>query len=315
MTTPMEQTEKPLGDSEITRLIRAAGSESYQKKVDAPKRDQSPFKPRSLLDIAKAATPTPMLAAPAPTRSDPQVTVIIEEDAAADLPAADLTQAAAANPAPPAQDDPVADADMAPLDDGSLSPADTASAAPVAEPDMAAPEPEEPVIPSIPLSEHQEALEKAETRAFDAGRTAALQEAQEAQANAIALLERAARALLSPDPEATADLNAVLEAAVLTLASERAGLQIDQPPAAFLARIEKMAERIGSTAKRPILRLHPDDATAIEPLLTHSDVLSDIKLMPHEGLTRGDIDLRFDGIRLADCLTLPNLPAEAGNAE
>jgi flagellar assembly protein FliH len=67
-------------------------------------------------------------------------------------------------------------------------------------------------------------------------------------------------------------------------------------------RIEALAERVSQGLRSLELRLHPDDLAAITPFLPDSDLLTASRLVAEPRLSRGDVDIRADGIRLADLL-------------
>src|SRR3990167_8643840 len=112
----------------------------------------------------------------------------------------------------------------------------------------------------------------------------------------------AARRLDAPSAADTAALAASMEAAVRALAAKRAGQVIDHSPKPFMDRIEALAERVSQGLRSLELRLHPDDLAAITPFLPDSDLLTASRLVAEPRLSRGDVDIRADGIRLADLL-------------
>lgn len=112
----------------------------------------------------------------------------------------------------------------------------------------------------------------------------------------------AARRLDAPSAADTAALAASMEAAVRALAAKRAGQVIDQNPKPFIERIDALAERVSQGLRSLELRLHPDDLAAITPFLGDSELLASSRLVAEPRLSRGDVDIRADGIRLADLL-------------
>lgn len=94
----------------------------------------------------------------------------------------------------------------------------------------------------------------------------------------------------------------VLAEAVRKLAAERAGQMIEALPAAFAARVEAMADRVAQGVRAVSVRLNPDDLAAIRPHLAGCEVLEGATLVADVRLARGDVEVRADGIRLADLL-------------
>jgi flagellar assembly protein FliH len=115
-----------------------------------------------------------------------------------------------------------------------------------------------------------------------------------------AFVAAAARLAATADP---ADgLAEVIAAAVRRLAAERAGQMIDALPGPFAARIDALADRVAQGVRAVTLRLHPDDLAAITPHLAGFDVLSGAEVTTDARLSRGDVEVRAEGIRLADLL-------------
>jgi flagellar assembly protein FliH len=134
------------------------------------------------------------------------------------------------------------------------------------------------------------------------GRAMALAEQQAGLDEAREIFLAAARRLDAPSAADTAALAASMEAAVRALAAKRAGQVIDISPKPFMDRIEALAERVSQGLRSLELRLHPDDLAAITPFLPDSDLLTASRLVAEPRLSRGDVDIRADGIRLADLL-------------
>lgn len=97
-------------------------------------------------------------------------------------------------------------------------------------------------------------------------------------------------------------LAGVLAGAVRKLAAERAGQMIEALPAAFAARVEAMADRVAQGIRSVSVRLNPDDLEAIRPHLAGCEVLEGAALTADARLARGDVEVRAEGIRLADLL-------------
>lgn len=97
-------------------------------------------------------------------------------------------------------------------------------------------------------------------------------------------------------------LAGVLAEAVRKLAAERAGQMIEALPAAFAARVEALADRVAQGVRAVSVRLNPDDLEAIRPHLAGCEVLEGAALTADPRLARGDVEVRAEGIRLADLL-------------
>lgn len=301
----------PLDETEITRLIAAARTESYRPSEAARRSPVEDFRPKSLLELArlrreaeKAALPTDLVEGADETPTDTAFVSISEGDGFAPTadPAADAggfgsrVPGASSHPSQTAAVMGAADlsagaAESWPLADERITEPERAAAAALGKADLSA---------AGPQPTNAEALERIRSEAYAAGRAAAEAEARAGLSAATEVLEAAAQALLHPATGAMAGLRAEITEAVLRLASERAGVEIDTIPDAFVERIEALADRIHSRAIQPVLRLHPDDLAAIEPFIAGSDSLAAMRILATEELLRGDVDLTVEGLRLSD---------------
>ncbi|MDC1408012.1 hypothetical protein N8524_06770 [Candidatus Puniceispirillum sp.] len=148
------------------------------------------------------------------------------------------------------------------------------------------------------------AFERGKAEGIVAGREAGIAETKaaadaSAQANLadkIASFEAALAALTKPQALQAEDLSRSIHAAILKLASQRAGQQIEEMPKNFLARIETLVASIGQKMNAGSVHINADDYTVMLPYLadTHHD------FVPEPDLVRGDIILKFGGVELHD---------------
>jgi flagellar assembly protein FliH len=276
------------------------------------------FRPKSLLELAKQRREEDKAAAlqDAPAKDDTveagHVPLSEAGDDAADHPAAPPPADAGVMPPPEplAQPDPrdtAAGAELPGGDagaEGSTLP-ETGAASPVPAAVAAA----TPTDASQPLDPATQ--ERIRAEAYAEGRAAAEAELRDSLTAAIQALQAAVEAISQPPASATAVLRADIAEAVLRLASERAGHEIDSLPEVFLERIEALADRIHARSSQPVLRLHPDDLAAVEPLIEGSDILSAMRIVAAQDLSRGDVDLAVDGLRLSDRILSPAPPRKA----
>jgi flagellar assembly protein FliH len=279
-----EEATRALDEAEIASIVRLAGQGSYQPDTRIAQRKPAAFRSRSLLDIARQATPEPP---PAPKAAP----------AAAPTPAPTL----APTPAPAASEVRAASA---------VAEAEVVAEFPAASP--AAPEPAplpSPAPPGIDPEQAAREREEAYISGFRAGEAQARREIEGETVAALAALDAAARAFMNPDAAMVATLQSGLRAAVLGLASARAGARIDEMPDAFLRRIEALVEQVQSDLRGTVLRLNPADAAALGPLIGRSEMLSEARILAREDLNRGDVDLSIGGLRIVDALPLRPEPA------
>ena len=148
------------------------------------------------------------------------------------------------------------------------------------------------------------AFERGKAEGMIAGRDAGIADtkaAAEATAQAnladkIAAFETALLALTKPQALQAEDLSRSIHAAILRLASERAGQKIDDMPENFLARIEALVTSIGQKMTAGKVHINTHDYKIMLPYL--ADAHFDFVAEP--GLARGDIILKFAGVELHD---------------
>lgn len=301
----------PLEESEINRLIAAARTETYRPSETVPRASVEAFRPKSLLELARLGREAEKGVVPL---DGDEITDAIERD---DRPS-QLTLGGASGQKAILGEDPT---DLGSRDQITASePGQGALLTGAADPSQGQDEGwsathdrttahdhgSDPDLgtAALPVGSNPppdpEALERVRAEAHAAGRAEAEAEARAGLTAATAILEAAAQALLHPAADVLASLRAEVIEAVLRIASERAGLEIDSMPSAFVERIEALADRIRSQATQPVLRLHPDDLAAIDGLIQSSDMLASMRILPSEELSRGDVDLAVDGLRLSD---------------
>lgn len=301
----------PLEEAEIHRLIAAARVETYRPSETAPRGTVEAFRPKSLLELARQRREADKSAAL--SIADEGVEIIETGDGPSQLadgddwaqhvtPDADATGFAPR--AVTATSEPADTATSLSVDDIFAGGTDTrlsSNAGAMGRARMPASDVGKVDFPADrPHTPDPEVLDQIRAEAFAAGRAEAEGEAQGRLAQATQMLEAAAYALLHPAPDALSVLRADITDAVLRLASERAGLEIDTLPSAFVERIEALADRVHGRAVQPVLRLHPDDLAVIEPLIQGSDTLAAMRILASEDLSRGDVDLTVDGLRMSD---------------
>mgnify|MGYP000100204559 CR=1 FL=1 len=289
-------TGTPLKSAEIASFIKTIGNEVYRKDEAAPKKSQAAFKPKSLLELAQEASERlrrEAAAAPAAPSGDDD-TGLPENDGTDDAaPGAALAADPSPEPDPQPQPDVDSDADV------DAMPADDPGAGPDIEPSPpAAPLPE----PGPDTAAQTQALEEAHARGFAEGQAAARDEVETLMSHALHLLAQTTAAFSDGAGAAISPMARAIESSVISLASARAGAQIDALPKAFLQRIEQLAQRVQHSVATPIVKLHPADLAVLQPMLEQSSKLLNLRLVPAEGMQRGDVDMLLGGIRLTDML-------------
>ena len=83
---------------------------------------------------------------------------------------------------------------------------------------------------------------------------------------------------------------------ILKLASERAGMQIDELPEAFSDRINALVTGIAQELAEGKVHLNEDDYATMEPYLTNLG----FEVVTNANLMRGDVTVEFDGVEVHD---------------
>lgn len=166
-------------------------------------------------------------------------------------------------------------------------------------PAPAAPPPPDPakLLAEAQAQGHAAGLTEGHAKGVAEGRAQAMAELEAARTAFLA----AARGLGTAAPDLSDQIAALMSSAVRDLAAQRAGQAIDALPKPFITRIAKLADRVAQGMRTVTLRLNPDDLIAIAPHLAGTD-LDGATLTPDPALNRGDVEVRADGIRLADVL-------------
>ncbi|MEK9850503.1 MAG: FliH/SctL family protein, partial [Candidatus Puniceispirillum sp.] len=164
----------------------------------------------------------------------------------------------------------------------------------VAKTEETGPEPATKVDPGNLDAEYQ--------RGFEAGLKAAADQQDQQLLAAINSFTAASEALTQPDNIDLSQLSTAMYGAIAKLASERAGIAIDAHPDAFAARIERMIARIRDNLETPLIRLHPDDATAITSTLETKMAPRQIQIISDGTLNRGDAQINVGDIGVIDLI-------------
>ena len=149
-----------------------------------------------------------------------------------------------------------------------------------------------------------EAFERGKAEGIAEGRQSAIAETEAvAKMAAKAELEdvvlafaKAVEALAKPQAVQADTLAGSIHAAILKLASERAGQQIDEMPKAFFDRINGLVSSVGKKISEGQVQLNPDDYSIMAPYFTDAA----LGFVANPDLMRGDIVLKFDGVELVD---------------
>jgi flagellar biosynthesis/type III secretory pathway protein FliH len=290
-------TSSALGEAEISRLIKTAQAAQFVARDHVPKKTESNFKPRSLVEIAFAAEK-------------------VRQDAETSSNQANMSQSDMSENGPSAQH----------ALSGS-NPQTSSILAGQTEPEAEVPQISEQQAEIDALQAQHEAelaalraelevqQQLVEKQAYDRGVTAGIEATKSAEPteeeralderrqaehrDVIARLEACVASAAGPDAIDDQELVRSLQTAVIHLASERAGTAIAENPEGISTRIARLAERVKQKSETVIVTLNPEDLTA---LTAYESGPLGWKYVADEALLSGDIRISLDTIDIADIL-------------
>ena len=325
----VEEQSGHLAESEVARLLSVLQNAEFTRSDTRNVKRDTSFKPRTLIEIASEAQAREIGKRLAQTAADhaanaPDLT---------DDPVNDVGQAAAGNadmdnaaaaapenslPVQPISDDaasPAAAAEMTAGEsdvDGTPKPdlasnefdADRQISDADASQNMTAHDNEQEVKVAAGFETANEAFERGKAEGVAEGRQAAIAETKAAAemaakaelADIVLAFDKALVALAKPQAVQAEILTRSIHAAILRLASERAGQQIDDMPKAFADRIDALVNAVGKKINDGEVQLNPDDYTVMAPYFTDTA----FGFVANPDLMRGDVVLRFEGVELVD---------------
>ena len=318
--------ENKLADAEIARLLKTVQAAQFIKSETMPAETDSTFKPRSLVEIAfeaekkrqeeaaraeaveKAARqaaqevlqPPMSEEAMSPPAGDPSPQP--ETDRFSDP----MTEAASAGQAMEIADQPDAQHDAqydAGHDAGEQAGEEAGEQARLQR---------EAEDAQLRAEAEEEGYKKGFESGLEAARSAEPTEEEKAIAAAreverteiISRLEAVIAAAAGTEAVDISALAPAIEQAVLRLASERAGLAIQENPQGLVQRIEQLIEKVKSSASAICVTLNPKDLKAVEAWRSAQNAYPNWVWRADTQLVSGDIKLKLDGISVSDVLAL-----------
>lgn len=315
-----------LEDAEIQRLVELSRDASFQQSDRVPVKTFAAFEPKSLVSIAMAAQRRreaeikTALAAGAVIEEDPSLAGELAGELASEL-AGDVADHQegdlAAQPETSAEGEtsqgasPEGASPEGEMTDGQMG--DTEAGAPVEE---------GPSKSQVDFEAGRaEGVEEGRKVGFDEGMAKGTEEGRAAgRAEASAQLERAMQAfeaataklseLTAIDSSALADS---INNAIISLASERAGLAIASQPDGFADRIEALLATIRTVSGQPSIRLNPGDLASIQPLAETREKLRHCNFVADPALASGDLSVMVGTIGIDDIIVpdADETPADA----
>ncbi|MDC0971394.1 FliH/SctL family protein [Alphaproteobacteria bacterium] len=336
ITYAHELAELPnaLEDTEIARLMKLVGDSGYKKSEDAPTRQKEAFKPRTLVEIAMEAQQKRDEAEKLAKEKAIKTETIIDkgdiktqEDGTShdklntdNLSADNLNKDSTASQAD-ADTTGTAPAEQLNSSDKQHAP-DEASSSREAVPELTDSEnsefdetsatentPDGLAERTVTQNELSKAIENAAIR-YDEGFRAGVEAGKNEMKNTLEqkfseqqnTFDALITSLTKMSFAETKELEIDIQAAILSLASERAGVAIQDMPESFLARIEHLMSRVGNSVDSPVITLNRNDLIHITKAKEQSETLSKMRFIEEARFNHGDISINLAGIEIEDIL-------------
>ena len=343
--------EDGLADAEIARLLKSVQAAQFKRSEVIPADADNAFKPRSLVEIAFEAEKKRQEDAARQLAMEKAAQLAAQQ---AEQQAEEAAENLSENLSDNLSDNGAVNQTAAPHDAGQENP-DMGSVMPnpadAQEAGEITPPASQPAISPQAISPQQEAEQEAAAaqarqqreaedaslrtqaeeegykRGFEAGLEAArsAEPTEEEKAHAAAKeqerldiinrLEAVIAATASADAVDVSELAPVLEQAVLRLASERAGLAINENPQGLVQRIENLVEKVKSGAQAISVTLNPEDLKAVDRWRPAASAHPAWIWRADASFASGDIQLKLDGITVTDLLGADTNIQLAENAE
>ena len=306
--------ENRLADAEIARLLKTVQAAQFIKSETMPAETDSTFKPRSLVEIAfeaekkrqEEAARAEAVEKAAQQAAQKELQTPISEEG---------TSLQAGDPSPQPETDRFSDPmkgvasagqamEMAEQPDAQYDAREQASE----EAGEQARLQREAEDAQLRAEAEEEGYKKGFESGLEAARSAEPTEEEKAIATAreaerieiISRLEAVIAAAAGTEAVDVSALAPAIEQAVLRLASERAGLAIQENPEGLVQRIEQLIEKVKSSASAICVTLNPGDLKAVETWRSAQNAYPNWIWRADTQLVSGDIKLKLDGISVSD---------------
>lgn len=304
-----------LEDAEIQRLVALSRDAAYQRSERVPVKTVEAFEPRSLVSIAMEAQrrrETEMrTAAAAGAEIDETVAEAPAEVPDGQSPDPDTVSGSEVQSAAGGESADAAGADEAvPGADGDAATAQVDDAEGVQTDEMQKPSSTSQVDyeagRQAGLEEgRQVGFAEGQAKGMEEGRTAGRAEASAQLERAIQSFEAAAAKLADMADLDSSALGESINAAIIALASERAGYAIAERPDGLADRVERLLATVQAVSGNPEIRLNEADLASIKPLVETREKLRHCSFVADPDLASGDLSVTLGTIGIDDIMRSP----------
>ena len=300
MQASEEKDDSPLLDADISRLIKLSREVGYKKQDDIPQRNLVDFKPLSIDKIVAEVGPKsskPDVSNKAEDKEKPshskleakdnntqeqkednQTEIGLNDDKIEEKQKQDIAERVEKNPSdkiidPPEEEVPNFD-DKEALKQNVITP-----------------------------SNNDEAIEAARKEGIEIGKKMAFSEIETDQTKSVETLNLLIKNIKNKETIDKSELMNSITNVIITLASERAGLEIDKTPEILKKKILAFVDEIEHASKKVVVNLNPNDAELIKEISKEPFFTENIELKENSELFRGDFILQMGTIEMGNLIS------------
>ena len=293
-----EKDNTPLVDAEISRLIKVSREVGYKKQDQIPERDLVDFKPTKIDQIATQVSTEQSV------KAEANITEKQEQDASQEV---NLNSGDEKENSTEAEETNTLDVKLEKPE--KESPSDIVTTEKIiegtnTEKDDKQDSESDPVMSEYSSSPNENKdIEIARQEGIEIGRKLALSEIEAEQKEAINTLKMLVNNIKEKETLDKSDLLQSILDVVTHLASERAGIIIDETPKIFKNKISKFIDEIEHASKKIILNLNPKDANLIKEITTNPLHDNNIELKENSELLRGDFIIQVGSVEMGNLIS------------
>ena len=318
-----EKDNSPLQDSEISRLINVSRELGYKKQNKIPERNLGNFKPTSITQIATSSVKSNETNSGSETKQDTGIEQ--QEDQSEDtlnnslssdasLPKSDDIESSIQDSSEqteinnPSEDSSKISSD-APKDYSQLDKVDAEEPTKNQDTETVSKEinsvETDPVEDTKTISNKTDLteVEEAKQEGIEIGKKIAFKEIENEQQRVLETFQQVIDNVRKREVVDKTDLTASILKVVTRLASERAGILIEDNSEPFKNKIVSFVEQIDQASKRLILNLNPKDANLIGKTLVKSLNNKEFHIRENSELFRGDFILQMGSVEIGDLIS------------
>ncbi len=300
MQASEEKDDSPLLDADISRLIKLSREVGYKKQDDIPQRNLVDFKPLSIDKIVAEEGSKP------PKTDASNKVEDGEKTPASNLEAKDndtQDQKAESQTEIGLNDDKIEEKQKQAIAERVEENLSDKIIEPLEEENQNLADKEVLKQNVITSSSSDEAIEAARKEGIEIGKKMAFSEMETDQKKSVEALNMLIKNIKNKETIDKSELMNSIINVIITLASERAGLEIDKTPEILKKRILAFVDEIEQASKKVVVNLNPKDAELIKKISKDLYFKENIELKENSELFRGDFILQMGTIEMGNLIS------------